>query len=94
MNKDSHKFYPHRASLGNACSYRLLPLVFIKLYRRLAKVGKKSSRGRRGLDMLALIILSNIGGGGQPATPALARSWFSNMRLYDSYGDNPETLLH
>ena len=33
--------------------------------------------GRRGLAVLALIILSNIGGGRQPAT---ARGPFSNMR--------------
>ena len=45
MNKDSRKFYPHRASLGNACSYRLLPLVFIKLYRILAKVGNDVVEG-------------------------------------------------
>ena len=36
------------------------PLFFLD-NRELAIVGKKSSKGRRGLDMLTLIILSNIG---------------------------------
>ena len=45
MNKESRKFYPQRASLGNACSYRLLSLVFLRLYRKLAKVGNDGCRG-------------------------------------------------
>src|SRR5262245_3644426 len=39
--KISSSLYPLCASRGRGYSYRLLPLVFIRLYRKLAKVGKE-----------------------------------------------------
>jgi hypothetical protein len=42
----------------------------------------------------SVIVLSNVGGEKHPATPGTAQGRELHIRQYDSYGDNPETLLH